>query len=208
MCEDWQSPHQPSPALQLHPYLYHLTWGSREPSLCFFLLAGAVSRSAASRPPRPVLSVSRAQWPCASCAFTRPNVSTAVIQPAGLQDSGAMFLLLVLLTGLDGPHAGHSKFRYFPPPNPGSWGDLVRIGGCTFWYRCRPRPYPGHLLSSPIFSLSFACPWVCDQEDRQPPDRIFSCLWNDFLVCKMDKNEICGLFHIQNSAILEILALP
>lgn len=67
------------------------------------------------RPPCPVLSVSRAQWPCASCTFTRPNDSTAVIQPAGLQDSGAMFLLLVLLTGLDGLHAGQSKSRYFPP---------------------------------------------------------------------------------------------
>lgn len=29
-----------------------------------------------------------------------------------------------------------------------------------------------------------------------------------FLVCKTDKNERCGLFDIQNSALLEIIALP
>ncbi|XP_073758739.1 disintegrin and metalloproteinase domain-containing protein 5-like [Callorhinus ursinus] len=55
----------------------------------------------------------RAQRSCASCASTFTNASTAVTTPAPLQDSGAMFLLLVLLTRLELLHAGSDPHKTF-----------------------------------------------------------------------------------------------
>lgn len=131
--------------------------GSREPSFTWgFPCCEGTFPLRSPRPAPPVLRFC-APWPwlCASCAFTRLNASTAVTQPAGLQDSGAMLLLLVLLMGLDGLHTRlhASKSRCLFP----SWsfgGDFVRRG----LYSLVQDPGPDLTPASPSPHLLFPCP--------------------------------------------------
>ncbi|XP_046504765.1 disintegrin and metalloproteinase domain-containing protein 18-like [Equus quagga] len=67
--------------------------------------------------PPPPPSRSRRAFPTLSgrprgSAFSCLNASTAAVLPAWLQDSGAMFLLAVLLTGIGGLHAGPVSVVY------------------------------------------------------------------------------------------------
>ena len=143
-----------------------------------------------SQEPPPAFSSRTAGGSHPRWAPIRRNASTVTVGPVWLQVSGAMFLLLGLLTVLRGLHGGPSKSRTSPSS----------VGGLPFSVQGPAPDLP------PLLTLGLE---VCSQGGRGSigAENLFISL-GGFLVCKMGKNERCGLFDIQNSALLEIIAPP
>ncbi|XP_071076243.1 disintegrin and metalloproteinase domain-containing protein 5-like [Desmodus rotundus] len=109
--------------------------------------------------------------PCASCTFTGLNASTAVIRPAGFQDNGAMFFLLVLLTGLRGLQAGpdpHKTFLQTTVPEKISSSDTEKDpeNNVAYMITIKGRPYFVHLTKQSFLS-SVSVVYSYDQHDTQ-----------------------------------------
>lgn len=194
---------QPKPGTTNQPHLRTVTCAafpsftrnwmlSPQPQLrTSWTLGAPAGPSGGNREPLPAFSSRAAAISHPHCAPIRRIASTVAVGPVWLQVSGAMFLLLVLLTVLRGLHGGPSKSRTLPS----------RVGGLPFSVQNRAPDLP----STP------SDPWPRGLQPRRQRQRqrenLFISL-GDFLVCKMGKKERCGLFNIQNSALLEIIALP
>ncbi|XP_035866996.1 disintegrin and metalloproteinase domain-containing protein 5-like [Phyllostomus discolor] len=109
--------------------------------------------------------------PCSSCTFTGLNVSTAVIRPAGFQDNGAMFFLLVLLTGLSGLQAGphpHKIFLQTTVPEKISSSDTKKDpeNNVAYMITINEKPYFVYLTKQSFLS-SVSVVYSYDQNDTQ-----------------------------------------